>query len=237
MSRNISESGKVLTFFIAPTATFGSLHLIKGRKSLKSHSNLEIYKVSAIFSLEKFFVDFQSGVILLSEAVGYVINRGTGEILEEFYEGDKVRVVRKAQVEYHRKNAKEIEKDKVYNFGQDKKFSMLSEYAAKQLADEKLTATEYRVLLLMISHTHYKSGLIAYGNNLPMTKNWISKKLNISLRTTESSVKTLIDRGIIAQNTTNHRTKYFFNPYIQYKGRWINRTLYEMFKNTRWAPK
>lgn len=187
--------------------------------------------VLAFFGLENFF----RGVISVEEAVGYVIDGETGEIRDRFYQGDEVRIKRKEQVEYYQKSKKEIEKDKVYNFGQDRKFSMLSEYAAKQLADEKLTAAEYRVLLLMISHTHYKSGLIAYGNNQFITKEWITKKLGISAKTTDYAVKTLIDRGIIAQNTTNHKTKYFFNPYIQYKGRWINKTLYEMFRNTRWA--
>jgi hypothetical protein len=187
--------------------------------------------VLAFFGLENYF----RGVISVEEAVGYVIDGETGEIRDQFYQGDEVRIKRKEQVEYYQKSKKEIGKDKVYNFGQDRKFSMLSEYAAKQLADEKLTAAEYRVLLLMISHTHYKSGLIAYGNNQFITKEWITKKLGISAKTTDYAVKTLIDRGIIAQNTTNHKTKYFFNPYIQYKGRWINKTLYEMFRNTRWA--
>jgi len=194
-------------------------------------SNAVSPMVLAFFGLENFF----RGVISVEEAVGYVIDGETGEIRDRFYQGDEVRIKRKEQVEYYQKSKKEIEKDKVYNFGQDRKFSMLSEYAAKQLADEKLTAAEYRVLLLMISHTHYKSGLIAYGNNQFITKEWITKKLGISAKTTDYAVKTLIDRGIIAQNTTNHKTKYFFNPYIQYKGRWINKTLYEMFRNTRWA--
>jgi len=169
--------------------------------------------------------------------VGYVVDANTGEIKQELYEGDRVKVVRKANAEYFQKNKEEIEEEKVYNFGQDKRFSLLSEYAAKQLADEKLTATEYRVVLLMISNTHYKSGLVAFKNNLLVTKENIAKVLDITEKTAENAIKTLIDRGIIAQNITNHRVKYFFNPYIQYKGRWINKTLYEMFKNTRWAPK
>ena len=185
--------------------------------------------------MEKLFHVFLIRQVVLLEAVGYIVDSKTGKVNQSIYEGDKLRIVRKSQAEYYQKHKEEIEKDRVYNFGQDKNFSMLSEYAAKQLADEKLTSSEYRVLLLMISHTHYKSGLVAYGNNQPMTKEWVSEKLNIGKKTVDNAIKTLIDRGIIAENNTNHRTKYFFNPYIQYKGRWINRTLYEMFKNTRWA--
>ena len=169
------------------------------------------------------------------EQFKYIVNGKTGEIEKKLYQGD--RVLRKSQLDYSKNHKEELEEDKIYNFGQDKKFSMLSEFSAKQLADEKLTSSEYRILLLMISNTRYKSGVIGFKNNQPMTQNWISKKLGISKKTTENSIRTLIDRGIIAQNITNHRIKYFFNPYIQYRGRWINKTLYEMFKNTKWAKR
>lgn len=169
----------------------------------------------------------------IQQPIGYVVHAETGEIEKELFQGD--RIIRKKQIEFSKKHGEELEEDKIYNFGQDRKFSMLSEFSAKQLADEKLTSSEYRIMLVMISNTHYKSGLIAFGNNQPITKEWISKYLKIDKKTTEKSIKTLIDRGIIAQNITNHKIKYFFNPYIQYKGRWINKTLYEMFKNTRWA--
>ncbi|MDD4429568.1 MAG: hypothetical protein PHG64_14435 [Paludibacter sp.] len=167
----------------------------------------------------------------------YIIDGNTGEIANEVYKGDRLNISRKKQISYYQKNVEEIEKDKLYTFGQDKKYSLLSEYSARQLADEKLTSTEYRVLLLMISNTNYKSGLIAFDNNKVITKSWVAKTLNISSRTADTAIKTLVDSGIIAENNTNFKTKYFFNPFIQYKGRWINKTLYEMFKNTKWAKR
>jgi len=168
-------------------------------------------------------------------AVSYLVDCSSGQILNEIYRGDSFYVRRQKQKDYSAKNKNDIEKDKVYDFGQDAKFSMLSSFSAKQLADEKLTASQYRVMLIMISNTNYKSGLIAFGNNRPITAEWISNELKIDKKTTESSIKVLVDKGIIYQGMTNHKTQYFFNPYIQYRGKWINKTLYEMFKNTKWA--
>lgn len=165
--------------------------------------------------------------------IKFVVDAETGAVEDDMFEGDWI--VRKKQREYLEKNSDEIENERMYNFGQDEKFSILSSYSAKQLANEKLTGAEYRMLLLMISNTNYKSGLVTLGNNHDITVEWLTKTLKISKKTTENCLKTLIDRGIIARNTTNHKTKYFFNPYIQYRGRWINKTLYEMFKNTKWA--
>lgn len=170
-------------------------------------------------------------------AVSVIVDCETGEVRKEIYEGDRVRVIRSSQIEYTKTHSKEIQDDKVYNFGQDKNFSMLSEFSAKQLADEKLTGSEYRIILLMISMTNYKSGFIALGNNHPVTDEWISECLRLNIKTTERAIKNLIDRGIIAKTVTNFKVKYFFNPFIQYRGRWINKTLYEMFRNTKWAKR
>ena len=166
-----------------------------------------------------------------------MIDAETGEKVNELFPGDKYRIIRKSQIEYAKKNKDELEKQRIYKFGQDERFSMLSSFSAKQLANEKLTGAEYRVLLIMISNTNYKSGLVTLGNNHDITVDWLSKALKISKNTTDSCIKTLVDRGIIARNTTNHRTQYFFNPYIQYKGAWINKTLYDMFKHTYWAKR
>ena len=172
---------------------------------------------------------------LEKKPIKYILDSATGEIVNELYEGDRHKIIRKKQIDYLEKNGKDIENEKIYNFGQDANFSMLSSYSAKQLADENLTASQYRVMLLMISNTNYKSGLIAFGNNKPMTSEWISKKLNVSIKTSDNCIKVLTDKGIINRSTTNYKTKYYFNPFIQYRGRWINKTLYEMFRNTKWA--
>lgn len=169
--------------------------------------------------------------------IKYVVDIKTGEIVDELYAGDRYRITRSQQIEYYKKNRKEIEGDKMFFFGQDESFSMLSEFSARQLADEKLTSAEYRVLLIMISNTHYKSGLVAFKNNRPITEEWLAEHLGLTDRTIKNSIKTLVDKGIINRSTTNHKTQYFFNPFIQYRGRWINRTLYEMFKNTKWAKR
>lgn len=173
----------------------------------------------------------------VQKPTAFIIDPVTGEVKDEMFEGDRIKIIRKKQIEFLEKNRQSLEKDKIYSFGQDTKFSMLSSYSAKQLADEKLTATEYRILLAMISNTNYKSGLIAFGNNKPLTTKWLTEKMIIDKKTTRKSVRTLIDLGIIAESTTNHKTQYFFNPYIQYRGRWINKTLYDMFKNTKWAKR
>lgn len=170
----------------------------------------------------------------LGENEFLIFNPDTGEIRGIF--DSETQVIRaKAQVEYYDKHKFEINNDKVYDFGQSGKFNMFSTFSIEQLANEGLTGADYRVLLLMMSGVGYKTGYISMGNNHSMTPEWMAKKLDIHKKTVDKILKKLIDKGIIAIVVTEKKKSYFMNPYIQYKGRWISKDLYNMFKDTKWA--
>lgn len=170
----------------------------------------------------------------LGENEFLIFNPDTGEIRGIF--DSETQVIRaKAQVEYYDKHKFEINNDKIYDFGQSGKFNMFSTFSIEQLANEGLTSADYRVLLLMMSGVGYKTGYISMGNNHSMTPEWMAKKLDIHKKTVDKILKKLIDKGIIAIVVTEKKKSYFMNPYIQYKGRWISKDLYNMFKDTKWA--
>ncbi|GEM_PF-2689621 len=171
---------------------------------------------------------------MLGENEFLLFNPDTGEI-KGIFDSETQTIRSKAQVEYYDKHKFEINSNKVYDFGQSGKFNMFSTFSIEQLANEGLTGTDYRVLLLMMSGVGYKTGYISMGNNHSMTPEWISKKLGIDKRTADRVLKKLIDKGIIAIVVTEKKKSYFMNPYIQYKGRWISKDLYNMFKDTKWA--
>ena len=171
---------------------------------------------------------------VVNEDIFKVFNPITGEQLKDFNRATQEITSRK-QAEYYIKHKKEIEEEKVYDFGQSGNFTMLNQFAARQLSKEKLTGADYKIIFLMISNTNYKSGLITKGNNHDVDEKWIADNLDIDLKTVERAFKKFTKGGIIYKGTTNEKVQYFFNPYIQYKGAWINKTLYEMFKGTKWA--
>lgn len=178
-------------------------------------------------------LDYGESIVGRRENVSQIIDMETGEIQGKLYPGDYI--VRKKQHEYYEKNKKEIESEKIYDFGQSNNFTMLNQYAAKQLSKEKLTAADYKIIFLLISNTNYKSGLITKGNNHNVDEPWIADSLNLNLKTVERAIKKFNKEGIIYKGMIIDKIQYFFNPYIQYKGAWINKTLYEMFKDTKWA--
>lgn len=173
---------------------------------------------------------------MLGENEFLLFNPDTGEI-KGVFDSETQTIRSKAQVEYYIKHKHEINADKVYDFGQSGKFSMLSSFSMEQMAHEGLTGTDYRVLMTMMAGVGYKTGYISMGNNHSMTPEWIAKKLDVDRKTVNRVIKKLIDKGIIALNITEKKKSYFMNPYIQYKGRWISKDLYNMFKDTKWAKK
>lgn len=173
-------------------------------------------------------------ILKLGENEFLLFNPDTGEI-KGIFDSETQTIRSKAQVEYYDKHKFEINNDKVYDFGQSGQFNMFSTFSISQLAKEDLTGTDYRVLFLLMSGVGYKTGYISMGNNHSMTPEWIAKKLDIHKKTVDKILKKLIDRGIIAIVITEKKKTYFMNPYIQYKGRWISKDLYNMFKDTKWA--
>lgn len=170
----------------------------------------------------------------LDENEYLIINPITGGFIG-IYDSDTQVIRNKKQVEYYEKNKLKIENDKIYDFGQSGSFNMFSTFAIEGLTNENLTGSDYRILLLMMSGVGYKTGYISMGNNHSMTNEWIAKKLDVDKKTVNRTIKKLIDKGIIALNLTEKKKSYFLNPYIQYKGQWISKDLYNMFKDTKWA--
>jgi predicted transcriptional regulator len=182
------------------------------------------------------FFNKAGDILKLGENEFLLFNPDTGEI-GGIFNADTQEIRNKKQTEYYQKNKAQIEKDKMYDFGQSGRFNMFSTFSISQLANENLTGSDYRILLLMMSGVGYKTGYISMGNNHPMTPEWIAKKLDVDKRTVDRCLKKLIDKGIIAINVTEKKKSYFMNPYIQYKGRWISKDLYNMFKDTKWAKR
>ena len=89
--------------------------------------------------------------------------------------------------------------------------------------------------MLFLPLVRLSSGLVAYGNYRPVKTDWICQKVGISPKTATRALKHLADLRVISQDYSGGETIYFFNPFIYHKGRYINKTLYEMFRKSQWA--
>lgn len=161
-----------------------------------------------------------------SDAKRYVIDGNTGEVVTELVSGD--RIIKKAVME-------RLAADDTRMAFTNGQFGKAYNSAIKKLAKLNLSQSEYRVVLLMVTLVRPSSGLIAYGNYRPVTLDWLAEELGISDKTVKRTICRLIELGIVCEAHTQKGILYFFNPYIYQKGRYINKTLFEMFKKSEWA--
>lgn len=156
----------------------------------------------------------------------YVIDGNTGDVITELSNGD--RIIKRSVMDYL------IENDNRMTFSNGQ-FGKAYNSAIVKLAKLNLFQSEYRIVLLLLSLVRPSSGLITYGNYKPVNLKWVADELEISDKTVNRALERLLDFGIICKAYSSKTEMLFFNPYIYQKGKYINKTLYEMFKKSEWA--
>lgn len=100
---------------------------------------------------------------------------------------------------------------------------------------KKASGSEMNMLMLLSPYIRYQSGVLAYPNGRPLTRESIAAEMGVSIKTVERTLTGLQSKGAIAYSKTDGKLKMFVNPYLLSVGKWINNTLAEMFKDTEWA--
>lgn len=174
----------------------------------------------------------------MEEIKGYLLD-SDGIVTQEIKEGDKVRITRANSI----KSFKDIKDNEPFNFNVKSDFIKFYTNAIDSLVNENMSGTEYRVCIKLLKYIQYESGLIGYSNGKYLTKEAILNVLNegckeknkITLRTLERAIETLTDKKIFAKTRIGNEIKFYVNPFIFMKGQLINKTLYSLFKNSKWA--
>ena len=87
-----------------------------------------------------------------------MIDNETGEVINEVYEGDSIRITRKESKDYLLQKKKEEEELVVINQG--KRFTKFMEDAGEKLAKANLTSNQYRLILGINDYIEYETGLL-----------------------------------------------------------------------------
>lgn len=157
-----------------------------------------------------------------------ILELETGEIIDELNEGDIIR--KKTQLEYSNNKKKLIDMDNNGNF--IKVFNRI----LSEIGSENMTANEYKVCLRLLEYIEYESGILKYPNTgKPLSLADIGKITGMSKSTTIRIMKTLAGKRIYGVHKTGKENCYTVNPFIFMKGKYVNKTLYDFYKNSKWA--
>ena len=95
---------------------------------------------------------------------------------------------------------------------------------------KKLSGAELGIIVLLMGSISYNSGMLTKGGGNPINHNDIEKMTGFTKLTIIKSMDKLVKKKVFARNKVGNRYQYFANPYIFFRGRFINATLVDMFK-------
>jgi hypothetical protein len=147
-----------------------------------------------------------------------IINTDTGEIIDYVNEGDTI----------FRKESKDFllgkAKIKYDSFG-------IYDDAELQALSEELDVFTFGVIAKLMCHLKYESNMLAYKNGKPITAEGMAKMLKISRAKTYSVISKLIDLDVICKVKNSRENQYYMNPFLAYRGKYVQKVLSDMFRN------
>lgn len=155
--------------------------------------------------------------------VSIMFSPETGEKLGEMYEGD--RILRKRSREYL-KSTIELLPDEPYTKTYHRVMFAVS---------QGLTGSELQMAYSLLPFLSYESGMLKHQNGQPLNRQYIADYTGLSIKTVDKILQGLKEKQVIGRNVVGREVQYYMNPWIFMRGQRINRTLYDMFKNSRWA--
>ena len=153
-----------------------------------------------------------------------VIDKETGEILTELKKNDKI--LRNASIE----SFKELEltpKNETYTKLYHNSFPMLTK--------TKLTSADLLVFMCLSINLLFASNVAKYPNGRMITRETLAKGLDLSLVTIKRSITSLVNEGLVVEARTMEGKVFILNPYVVSKGEKVSRTVYDLFRKSKWA--
>lgn len=164
-----------------------------------------------------------------------VIGLETGERLGEFDKGSRINVRSKNQIKYTKENIDNTITPKEANMDGD--FVKIFRTVLGMLVEEKLNGTDYQIIFTCLSYLEYSSGAVKnhLGRFINITE--LSKIIRVSRQIVDEEVNMLVKKKILHKGKVGNTVQLFVNPYIFMRGQVINKTLYAMFKESKWYDK
>ena len=100
----------------------------------------------------------------------------------------------------------------------------------------RLSGAEAMTLIRLIPFIDYQSGMLKKDKK-PLLSKHIIEMTHYSKVTVIGIMEKLVDERILSKNRVGRTFEFFVNPYIFFKGKYINNTLLDMFKDYKKTSK
>jgi hypothetical protein len=153
-----------------------------------------------------------------------VIDTETGQVLNELRDGD--RIVHETSIEaFH-----EFE-----SAPKGETFTKLYHKVIPLIVDCELSASELIMFMHLAVNLRYVSNVAKYPNGKLITRDNLQSDLKVSEPTVKRSIYRLIKIGLIVEASTIEGKVFVVNPFVVTVGDKINKTVYDLFRKSKWA--
>lgn len=154
----------------------------------------------------------------------YVVTED-GEIIDQIHQGDKIVRAKSRQAYKDLEAAPEGET-----------FTKLYHKVVPILNECGLSASEFMIFVHLACNLRYKSNVAKYGNGRIINRQNIQSDLQMTERTVKRSMYSLINKhGLVVEAMTMEGKAFIVNPFVVSVGDRINRTIYDLFRKSKWA--
>ena len=148
---------------------------------------------------------------------------GTGEVVGQLNEGDRI---------YRSKSDDYLKSTVELNRGEP--YAKLYIRPMFELA-KALSGSEMQMVYYLLSYLSYDSGIVMQNNGKPLSRQIIAQEINLAVKTVDKILRSLHQKQVIGKHNNGREVHFTMNPWLFMRGKRINKTLYELFKNSRWA--
>jgi hypothetical protein len=153
-----------------------------------------------------------------------VVETETGAVLTEINPGDRI----------VRSNSAEALKD-LESAPEGETFTKLYHKVVPKLAQCKLSSAEWAIFLYLGANLRYISNVSKYRNGQLITRDNVQRDLKLPEITVKRSILQLIREGLIVEAKTIEGKVFVVNPFVLSVGDRINKTVYDLFRKSKWA--
>lgn len=153
-----------------------------------------------------------------------VIDSETGQIVTELNEND--RILRSKSLDYM-KECERIPKGET--------FTKLYHHIIPLMVECNLSASELMLFMHLAVNLRYMSNVAKYSNGRLINRENLQEDLKISERTMKRSIYALIKEGLIIEANTIEGKVFVVNPYVVMVGDTVSRTVFDLFRKSKWA--
>jgi hypothetical protein len=160
------------------------------------------------------------------EIKGHIVS-ADGELLDEFGEGDRVKVLRENSLKHLARQSELIE------FLPKSSYVKIYTDPLHELK-RSLTGVEMLFVIGLLEFISYETGILQHCNGRVLNRKGIAEITGSDVKTVDRIIAALVKKEVFGRHKTGKTVCFTVNPYLFCRGRMVSKTLMKLYEKSKW---